>query len=173
MVANFKAIAMEFGDLFPGHVIVLVRGKAEPFADEEGGAESKTLQDWANDSVVGGNRVIESKNDEFVRDRLERVRCRQRTKDECEMKKPLFHKEPQHFWEIGRFRQRFVGQISLSAPDSVNSGHLSPCYFGFQGNKGLRGVVFFVLSWCSFRRRFQDWPARCSGWMKADTAGLP
>ncbi len=62
MVADFETIAVEFGDLFPGHVIRLVGAERDPFGDEEWGAKAEGFEQGTNDSVVGGYGVVEGED---------------------------------------------------------------------------------------------------------------
>ena len=69
VVANLKAVAVQFGDLPPSEVIFFVRRKREALRDEKRGAEAVAFQHGPGDGVVRGGGVIEGEDDEFVRHR--------------------------------------------------------------------------------------------------------
>ena len=66
VVADFEAVTVQFGDLLPREVVVLVRAEGESFGDEEGRAEPVFLQQRADDGVVAGLRVVEGQHDQLV-----------------------------------------------------------------------------------------------------------
>ena len=74
VIADLKAVPVQFRNLFPRHVILLVRAKRKSFRDEERRAESVPLQQRPHDRVMRDHRVIEGEHDELVRHRLQRPR---------------------------------------------------------------------------------------------------
>jgi hypothetical protein len=75
VIANLKAVPLQFGNLFPRHVILLVGAKRESFRNEERRAESVTLQQRPHDRVMRRHRVIEGEHGELIRHRLQRGRA--------------------------------------------------------------------------------------------------
>src|ERR1041385_1703919 len=73
VVAELKSALIQFTDLIPGHVILLIGGKRKTFADEESRAEPVTLQDGTDHAVMRRDRVVKGQHGQFVRDRLERA----------------------------------------------------------------------------------------------------
>ena len=71
VVADLEAVAVELGDLVPGHVVALVRREVEPLADEEGRAEAVLLEQRGRDRHVRLAGVVERQDDELVRYRLQ------------------------------------------------------------------------------------------------------
>ena len=71
VVADLEAVAVEAGDLVPGHVVALVRREIEPLGDEEGRAEAVLLEQWGGDGHVRLAGVVERQDDELVRYRLQ------------------------------------------------------------------------------------------------------
>ena len=65
VIANLEPITVEFGDLLPREVVVLVRPEGESFGDEEGRAKPVFFQQRTDDGVVAGLRVVEGQHDEL------------------------------------------------------------------------------------------------------------
>ena len=74
VIADLESVLVQFPDLCPGHVVLLVRAKGKPLGDEERGSEAVTLQDGPHDRVVRRHGVIERQYHQPVRHRLERLR---------------------------------------------------------------------------------------------------
>jgi hypothetical protein len=72
VVADLEAVAVEPGDVIPGHVVALVGREVEALGDEEGRAEAVLLQQRGRDRHVRPAGVVERQDDELVRDRLQR-----------------------------------------------------------------------------------------------------
>ena len=52
VIADLEPVAVQFGDLRPGHVILFVRGKGKAFRDEKSGRESVFLQHWTDNGIM-------------------------------------------------------------------------------------------------------------------------
>src|SRR5206468_3965782 len=89
---------VQFLDLLPGHIILLVRAKGESLRDKERGAESVSLQDWPHDRVMRRDRIIERQDHQPVRNGLERARSRRSQAENQERReaetRPPFHARP-------------------------------------------------------------------------------
>src|SRR5206468_12437361 len=59
VVANLESIAMQFRDLLPREVLLLVRRKGEALGKEDGCAEPVLLQQRPNGAVVTGLGVVD------------------------------------------------------------------------------------------------------------------
>ena len=52
LFADLEAVFVQFRDLLPRHVVLLVRPKVEAFGDEERGTELVFREDWPRDREV-------------------------------------------------------------------------------------------------------------------------
>src|SRR5207248_2711021 len=68
VVADFKPVAVELGDLFPAQVVPLVGAKIEALGDEEGGAEAVLFQKRASYGEVRVRGVVERQHHQLVGD---------------------------------------------------------------------------------------------------------
>ena len=59
MIPDFEAVAMEFRDLLPCHVVGLVSPEIEALCDEERGVESQLLQQRPHAVILRRDGVIE------------------------------------------------------------------------------------------------------------------
>ena len=63
VVPYLEAVAVQFRDLFPRQVLLLVRRERESFGNEERRAETVLLQQRTDDRVVARLRVVERQDD--------------------------------------------------------------------------------------------------------------
>src|SRR2546425_1161686 len=66
VIADLEPVAVQFGNLLPGHVILFVRPKRKTFGDEKGGGESVLLQQRPYHRIMRRHRIIEGEHDELV-----------------------------------------------------------------------------------------------------------
>ena len=71
VVADLEAVAVESGDLVPGHVVALVGRDVEALGDEERRAEAVLLEQRGGHLDVRPAGVVEGQDNELVRDRLQ------------------------------------------------------------------------------------------------------
>ena len=80
VVADLETVRVQFFDLFPRHVIHLVRAKRKALSDKERGAKTVTFQNGPHHRVMGRDRIVEREHNQSVRERLKRKRpCRYQT----------------------------------------------------------------------------------------------
>src|SRR5436309_8085358 len=66
VIADLEPVAVQFGNLLPGHVILFVRPKGKTFGDEKGGGESVLLQQRPHYRIMRRHRIVEGEHDELV-----------------------------------------------------------------------------------------------------------
>jgi len=66
VIADFKSIAMQLGDLFPRHVVRLVCGKVESLRNKKCSAEAVAFEDWSNGREVRLGRIVKCQDDQLV-----------------------------------------------------------------------------------------------------------
>ena len=78
VIADFKTILMQLGNLFPCHVVAFIVFEVEALGDEEGCGKSVCQQHRSYDSEVRLGRVVKGQHDQFLRNGLARLQylCR-------------------------------------------------------------------------------------------------
>src|SRR2546423_839194 len=80
VVADLKPIGVQFGDLFPGHVVFFIGGEVKPLGDEERRPKAVSFEDRPDDRMVRLHGVVKREDHELIGDRFER-RGRQRERE--------------------------------------------------------------------------------------------
>ncbi len=68
VIADFKAVPMQLGDLLPRHVVALVGREREALGDEERGTETVLFQHRPSDRVVRRGRIVEGQHHQPIGD---------------------------------------------------------------------------------------------------------
>jgi hypothetical protein len=73
VIANFKTVAMQIGNLLPRHVIEFVRAERESLRDKKGRAKTESFQNRTHHGMMGSNGIIEGQNHQPIWNRFKRL----------------------------------------------------------------------------------------------------